>query len=539
MNLPPALVPWYDRLTDLGDAFAAVADRRFAWAEDTRKATVALLVGHVLVWTLYCVLSHGNLADSVDMVENWNWGKEWQWGYYKHPPFFAWVTGVWFSLFPRADWAYYLLSATNAAVGLAGVHALCGAAAGDAAAIGRRRLVAVAGLALTPIYGFLAIKFNANAILLSVWPWAAWAFLVALRRPTIASGAVLGLLLAVAMLSKYSSLVLVIGMAAVVLVDAERRRLIASPAALAALVVGLAAFAPHVVQMASTHFVTLTYADHQRATSVGQFFDYLTRFPLSQILFQLPILGALLVALPIAEWRALRSFFDFTAPERRRLLVLGTVPFVAMTALGVIKWAKLTSQWGLPMWFASGWLVAGSPAIDETRLRAPRVAALVALVWAVLLVTAVPTNVIGTLSHQIVHVEPRAELAREVTRIWRETTGGKRLAVVAGSFPLMHNIGFYSPDDPSTLIDFDYAKSPWLSSEKVAATGVAVVCEVDAEELARHQRRRGTDDCEAQARAVFGTDLVERDIEVSKHWYGTTLRPFRFLLLMRLPRAPA
>lgn len=539
MNLPPVLVPWADRLTDFGDAFAATADRRFAWAEDTRKATIVLLVGHVLVWTLYCVLSHGNLADSVDMVENWNWGKEWQWGYYKHPPFFAWVTGAWFALFPRADWAYYMLSATSAAVGLAGVHALCGAAAREGEAIGRRRLAAVAGLALTPIYGFLAIKFNANAILLAVWPWAAWAFLVALRRPTAFNGAVLGLLLAVAMLSKYSSLVLVIAMAVAILVDADRRRLITSPAAVAAVVVGLAAFAPHVAQMASTNFVTLSYADHQRANSVGQFFDYLTRFPLSQLLFQLPILSVLLVALPIVEWRSLRSFFDFADPARRRLLVLGTVPFVAMTALGVIKWAKLTSQWGFPMWFASGWLVAGSPAIAESRLRPSRIAALAALVWAVLLVTAVPTNIIGTLSHQIVHIEPRAELGREVTRVWHEATGGKRLAVVSGSFPLMHNVGFYSPDDPSTLIDFDYAKSPWLTPEKVAVTGVAVVCEVDPEEITQHRHHRATGDCEARAREVFGEDLQEREIEVAKHWYGTTLRPFRFLLLMRLPHTPA
>ena len=172
--------------------------------------TLVLIVGHVLVWTLWASLSHGNLASSVDPVENWNWGKEWQWGYYKHPPFFAWVVGAWFTLWPRADWAYFLLSATNAALGLAAVWAMVGVIE-----TGRRRLLAVAALVLTPMYGMLALKFNANAVLLSLWPWAVWAFLAALKSPTVLRGAVLGLLLAAAMLSKYVSVVLVLAMLAV------------------------------------------------------------------------------------------------------------------------------------------------------------------------------------------------------------------------------------------------------------------------------------------------------------------------------------
>ncbi|NLH80765.1 MAG: glycosyltransferase family 39 protein, partial [Phyllobacteriaceae bacterium] len=207
MKRPAVLEPVIDRAKNLVDAFEAVAERRFAFAERDDRwwlLLTLLLLGHVVVWTLQPVLSHGNLADSVDMVENWVWGKEWQLGYWKHPPFFAWVVGAWFSVFPRADWAYYLLAALNAAIGLSGVWAMTGVADEGRPDHGRRRrLVALAGLAITPITGFLALKFNANAILLSVWPWATWAFLRALKTPTAKNGAILGALLAVAMLSKY------------------------------------------------------------------------------------------------------------------------------------------------------------------------------------------------------------------------------------------------------------------------------------------------------------------------------------------------
>ncbi len=527
MTLPPALSRFTDTITDLADRWAAIADRRFAWADDTRRAALLLFLGHVVFWTLYATLSHGNLADSPDMVENWTWGKEWQWGYYKHPPFFAWVVGAWFTLLPRADWAYYLLAALNSAIGLAGVFALVRVATSDAD-IARRRLVSVAGLALTPAYGFLAMKFNANAVLVAVWPWAAWAFLAALRSPTIARGAVLCLLLAVAMLSKYASVALVAAMVLTVLLDPERRRLLVSPAMIATVVVAGLAFAPHVVHLVRTDFSTFAYAEHTRAASTGQFLNYFARFPLSQALFMLPVLGALLVALPIADWRALGHVLDVATTDRRRVALLTLLPFLSLTAIGVVEWARLSSQCGFAMWFALPWLLVSTPGLSEPRLRMPRLAALVATVWGLLLLTAIPTNVIGVATGARVHLEPNAELGREVTRIWREATGGKRLAVVTGTFQLAHEIGFYSPDDPSVLIEWDYTKSPWLTPESVAASGLAVICD-------------GTEEpaCSDDAKKRLGEDLVIHDLMLAKHWYWMTLKPHAYRLLLRLPRPPA
>ncbi len=73
-------------------------------------------------------MAHGvantNLDGYADMLENYAWGQNLAWGSAKHPPFFAWVTGVWFLIFPTIDTAYYLLSYLNVAVGLLGVYRL-------------------------------------------------------------------------------------------------------------------------------------------------------------------------------------------------------------------------------------------------------------------------------------------------------------------------------------------------------------------------------------------------------------------------------
>jgi 4-amino-4-deoxy-L-arabinose transferase-like glycosyltransferase len=81
------------------------------------------------------------------MTEAWAWGKEFQLGYAKHPPFTAWLVGGWFAVMPRTDWSFYLLAALNAGVGLAGVWMLAGVFFGTAG-----RLASVLFQVLTPSF---------------------------------------------------------------------------------------------------------------------------------------------------------------------------------------------------------------------------------------------------------------------------------------------------------------------------------------------------------------------------------------------------
>ena len=56
----------------------------------------ALCGVQVFLWTLLPGLSFSNAP--LDVVENIGWGREWQWGYYKHPPLQAWLTEAFFTL---------------------------------------------------------------------------------------------------------------------------------------------------------------------------------------------------------------------------------------------------------------------------------------------------------------------------------------------------------------------------------------------------------------------------------------------------------
>ena len=117
--------------------------------------SLSLLAIFVAVWTLYGVISAAPAAIHNDMAEAYVWGRQFELGYFQHPPFWAWVAGFWFELFPRTDWAFALLSVVNAGLGLCGAWMLIGDFTD-----GHRRLAATVLLLLTPFYTFLALNIT-------------------------------------------------------------------------------------------------------------------------------------------------------------------------------------------------------------------------------------------------------------------------------------------------------------------------------------------------------------------------------------------
>ena len=177
---------------------AIIRDAGFRTASAEGKLAV-LVVVFVAVWTAYGTVSGASGAIHNDMAEAYAWGREFQLGYEKHPPFWAWIAGLWFEVLPRADWAFVLLAVCNAALGLYGSWTLIGDfAEGD------KRLAATALLLLTSYYTFLALKYNANSIFLSLWPWTMHFLVRSIDDRRLADAILFGLFIGMALLSKYS-----------------------------------------------------------------------------------------------------------------------------------------------------------------------------------------------------------------------------------------------------------------------------------------------------------------------------------------------
>src|SRR5262249_52275069 len=82
-------------------------DAAVAWAERRPDAALAaVLAFHLVVWTLVPILACHNLQ--LDLAEDLALGKEWQLGYWKHPPLPWWIADLAYRVVPDERIVYLL-----------------------------------------------------------------------------------------------------------------------------------------------------------------------------------------------------------------------------------------------------------------------------------------------------------------------------------------------------------------------------------------------------------------------------------------------
>ena len=102
------------------------SEMRGAEPSPSAQTVAALFVAFIAVWSVYFAIAESQASIHNDMAEAYAWGREFQLGYNQHPPFWAWICGAWFMVFPRAGWVFAILTSLNAAIGLLGSWKLIG-----------------------------------------------------------------------------------------------------------------------------------------------------------------------------------------------------------------------------------------------------------------------------------------------------------------------------------------------------------------------------------------------------------------------------
>src|SRR5580693_5755151 len=216
---------------------------------------VTFAVLHGVIWTFILIRLKAAQDVHMDVAEAFAWGQKFQLGYGKHPPLAGWVAGLWFSLFPVADWATYALAMTTVACGLV----ICWLIALRVVDY-RRAFFVVVMVALYPIFNFKGFKYNPDLLQLVTLPLVVLAYLNAFEKRTWQSGVLLGLAGALALMTKYWVLTMIgaIGLAA--LIHPDRWRFLSSPAPWVGIATLLIAMIPHLVWLKQVDFAPLTYA---------------------------------------------------------------------------------------------------------------------------------------------------------------------------------------------------------------------------------------------------------------------------------------
>lgn len=450
---------------------AAVRSRRLSVAQQI----ALLLVGHLLLWTWVGWSSRSNFDTPGDMVEAYAWAQGWQWGYYKHPPLSAWVVGLWFQLVPESHLGYSLLAALNSAVGLAGLALLA-----REFLPARWVLLAIAVASLAPGVTTLAMRFNANAILISTWPWAIALFVRLMQHGRTRDAVGCGVACALAVLGKYYSGVMLMSLLVTALwLPAWRARLWSASVVLAVLSFA-ACMTPHLIWLLAQTHGPLQYA--QAAAGRGSSRDSVMRaltFALAQCVFPLLAFLALRLALqgPArhgAFWQAV------TAPLRPRgeaTWLLAMLPILATMAATVLTGARTASVWGLAIAAGLALLAVGRARDAGAELCLSRLWRTLGVVWLAVAVLSPTWWTARAVLQEPTVSEPREELAQAISEAWEQQFGGD-IAWVSGTRVLAASVAFYAPEHPLYWSLWNTAvETPWADGGAVTRDGGVIVCE--------------------------------------------------------------
>jgi 4-amino-4-deoxy-L-arabinose transferase-like glycosyltransferase len=478
-------------------------------AEPPPRAVFGVFMAFVAVWSVYFAIAESQASIHNDMAEAYAWGREFQLGYNQHPPFWAWICGAWFEVFPRAGWAFAILSSLNAAIGLLGSWKLIGRfAEGD------KRAAATALLVLSPFYTFLSYKYNANSIFLSIWPWTTYYFVRAIDEGKIRDAALFGLGMGLALLSKYYSLILGATCLLAALRHPARERYFRSASPYLSVAVAAAVCAPHVAWLASSGAPPVRYLQHISGRGWASVAFYAaTAFT-----------GALAqngVVVAVVAGAALAAPRKPAVPRDPRLAMVATLalaPLFLTVAAALALRTKVSTNMLIGTFSLAPLLAIEIARVgDLYRLRwiSTRLAAGISLGA----LAASPAVALGKawFSRDANDWEPRKELARAATRFWREKTG-RPLVYAAGSFRYDNAVAFYSEDRPHVFVRFDYFANTWVTPKALAENGLLSVCRKDDAE------------CLAATAALATPATSRTEMTLSHRFWGHDAKPVDFVV---------
>jgi len=485
-----------------------------------RNAAPWLVIGfataHAVLWTFILINLKAAQDVHMDVAEAFAWGQKFQLGYGKHPPLAGWVAGLWFKMFPVADWATYALAMTTLACGLV-ICWLIALRVVDC----RRAFFVVVMLALYPIFNFKGFKYNPDLLQLVTLPLLVLAYLDAFEKRTARSGLWLGLAAALALMTKYWVLTMIGAVGLAALIHPDRLKFLRSPAPWVAIAAAAAAMIPHLMWLKEVDFVPLTYAGDvyglsSKAQSAELVLGYIGH---NLALLAVPVaLAGLALAWTVRRPSAAlariwsRGINAGVNPSQAlNIWIIQIVVAVGPPLGGLFFTVYMKTDWGISLFFLTPLALVAIPALRLHRIALFRIAAIWLLLTLATLVASpyiaareMAENPNGASSYGA-----RSQLARELTQEWHARFN-TRWAVVAGTTEVGEPMTFYSSDHPAPFTPGEVWSSGLTSLEEARRLGFIGICDTSDGRLAV---------CEAWM-AANGKDAEQVAITTQRFFHG-------------------
>ena len=439
-----------------------------AFSSETTRYVWLILVLNALLWTLLPWLSVYSLP--LDVVEGLFWGKEWQWGYYKHPPLPAWLINLsWLGLGDLGPFALSQLSLliTYLYVWRLGLRLL----GVEKAALGT--------LLLLGVYYFTwpSPEYNHNIAQMPIWAAAVFYYYQALHSGRYRDWILVGVCAGLGLLTKYVMVVLLTAIFLHLLTQAEGRRQLIRWPLWSGVLVMLLVFTPHLIWLFQHDFLPFQYAQQRAGEAPSALQAHLLgplKFLTVQLLDHLPLL--ILLAATGFFSRPLWSSDQAEAKTRWFLFAIGLGPALLTAIVAGATGTGLRDMWGTPMWNLSGllivsWLITPLPQQPQRRL----LRGSVMMVMVLILLRLVDMSLLPYLKDKPSRIGwPDKAIASELEKYWQLETNCP-LDLVAGEYWLGGLVSLRASTRPSVLIEGRMDYSPWVDQPRIDQSGVMLV----------------------------------------------------------------
>jgi len=423
---------------------------------------------HLVSWTLAPILLRHNLP--LDAIETTIWGHQLEWGYDKNPYLIGWISALAVHLDHYSGWMLYFFSQVCVVTCLWTTWKLAKYFLPYPYA-----LMSVLILENIQYFNFHAIDFSDNTLELCLWSLTIYFFYRALSdSKKILPWLLTGLFAGLGVMTKYYTLVLLMGMTIFLFILPINRKQLKTFPPYLGLIIFICIILPHCIWLHNHNFITIQYA-YSRTQSLAHWSNHLF-YPLAFFWEQSVIfLPALLIFSTLFIGGRSPSFTSISRFNQLFLFFCGIFPFLFTMVLSILFGIKLRAGWGMPLLSMWGIILFSikQPSITDKKLR-----------YFIFLTFILLTTLIGAYSLHITHNHkilsayyPGKDIAQVITQKWHDTYHSQ-LKYVAGQRWISGNIAFYSTDHPAVFLEWNKHHAPWINIKEMQKSGAVFVWNV-------------------------------------------------------------
>jgi len=303
------------------------------------------IASHILVWTLVPALTNQNLP--LDTIEALAWGSNLDWGFEKHPPLSALAVEVFYQIFGKQDWAYYLLSQIFVCFSFVIVWKL-------SEEFFKNNILSLVSVLLVEgifYYNFTTPEFNVNVCQLPFWGLTVYYSWKIINQEKIKDFLLLGFFAGLGFLSKYLFIYLLASITIFFILFLLQRKKF-KYVYLIPILIFFIVISPHIFWLFKNDFVTISYALKRTGIENSGIAQNLT-LPFIFVIKQLGILSIffILFSLTIKKFKYKLNFKD---NKTLFLLIINLVPIFLIFLTSLFFGIKIRTMWITPFYLFFG-----------------------------------------------------------------------------------------------------------------------------------------------------------------------------------------